>query len=509
MECLRTTGGVRLEGSVTAGGSKNAALPIMAAAILAAGPVTLARVPDLVDVNTMALLLGHLGVEVKRGLDDRLRIDTVDASATRADYHLVRRMRASFCVLGPLLARRGRGVVSLPGGCNIGTRPVDLHLAGLAALGADIGIEHGYVIAEARQLRGAVLDLAGPLGPTVTGTANVMTAAARARGRTTIRGAAREPEIVDLGQFLNALGAEIEGLGTETIEIRGVEGLSGGEYRVIPDRIETATLLMAAAITGGKATVVGADATHLAAVLEALSQMGCDLSVQGNHIALAAAGRLRGVQIIAEPYPGIPTDLQAAIHGSGVAGPGRSSIGDGVFPDRFMQVAELARLGARIERRAAVATVDGVERLSGASVMASDLRASAALVLAGLAAEGETVIRRIYHLDRGYERLEQKLRQLGAGSFGTATKKTPRSHCRSRKPRSSAERADFTPRRDKLSGKARFSSTSPGRASCPRAGSRPSSGTSRRCRRHSAPTAPRASSAASAIPTRATADGPR
>ncbi len=211
MECLRTIGGVRLEGSVAAGGSKNAALPIMAAAILADGPVVLERVPNLVDVNTMALLLGHLGVEVKRGLDDRVRVETVDAAATRADYHLVRRMRASFCVLGPLVARRGRGVVSLPGGCNIGTRPVDLHLAGLAALGAEIRIEHGYVVAEARRLHGAEIDLRGPQGPTVTGTANVMTAATMARGRTTIRGAAREPEIVDLGRFLNALGAGSRG----------------------------------------------------------------------------------------------------------------------------------------------------------------------------------------------------------------------------------------------------------------------------------------------------------
>ncbi len=414
MECLRTKGGVRLEGTLAAGGSKNAALPIMAAAILAHEPVTLERVPDLVDVNTMALLLGHLGVEVKRGLDNRIRIETVDAGPTRADYHLVRRMRASFCVLGPLVARRGRGVVSLPGGCNIGTRSVDLHLAGLAALGADIRIEHGYVVAEARRLQGAEIDLRGPLGPTVTGTANVMTAAATARGHTTIRGAAREPEIVDLGRFLISLGAEIEGLGGEVIEIKGVDALGGGPYRVIPDRIETATLLMAAAITGGRATVVDAEASHLTAVLVALSEMGCRVMAGRGHVTLCAEGRLRPARIVARPYPGVPSDLQAQFMALAALADGRSAIADAVFPERFMHVAELARLGARIERRGSTAKVAGVARLSGAEVMAGDLRASAALVLAGLAAEGETIVRRIYHLDRGYERLEQKLRRLGA-----------------------------------------------------------------------------------------------
>ena len=414
MECLRTIGGVRLEGSVAAGGSKNAALPIMAAAILADGPVVLERVPNLVDVNTMALLLGHLGVEVKRGLDDRVRVETVDAAATRADYHLVRRMRASFCVLGPLVARRGRGVVSLPGGCNIGTRPVDLHLAGLAALGAEIRIEHGYVVAEARRLRGAEIDLRGPQGPTVTGTANVMTAATMARGRTTIRGAAREPEIVDLGRFLIALGARIEGLGGEVIEIRGVDALGGAAYRVIPDRIETATLLMAAAITGGSATVVDAEPAHLAAVLDALAEMGCDVYLDRHRVRLRADQRLRPMRIVAQPYPGIPSDLQAQFMALAALANGRSTIADAVFPDRFMHVAELARLGARIERRGKEASIEGPNRLSGAEVTASDLRASAALVLAGLAAEGETIVRQIHHLDRGYERLEHKLRKFGA-----------------------------------------------------------------------------------------------
>ena len=414
MDCLRITGGVALDGSVRASGSKNAALPIMAASILAAGPVVLDGVPELVDVDTLSLLLGHLGVEVKRGLDGELRIETVDPRSTRADYELVRRMRASFCVLGPLVARRGRAVVSLPGGCNIGTRPVDLHLAGLAALGADIRIERGYVFAEARRLRAATIDLGGPRGPTVTGTANVMSAATVARGRTILRGAAAEPEIVDLGRFLIACGARIAGLGGDTIEIDGVEQLAGARHRVIPDRIEAATLLIAAAITEGATTVTGARAEHLTAVLEALVETGADVEVDRDAITLRAGRRPRPMRFVARPYPGIPSDLQAQFMALLTLAEGRSEIVDEVFPERFMHVAELNRLGARIERQGSAAIVHGVSRLSGAAVMASDLRASAALVLAGLAAADETIVRRVYHLDRGYERLEKKLAHLGA-----------------------------------------------------------------------------------------------
>jgi UDP-N-acetylglucosamine 1-carboxyvinyltransferase len=323
-------------------------------------------------------------------------------------------MRASFCVLGPLVARRGRAVVSLPGGCNIGTRPVDLHLAGLQALGADIRIERGYVLARARRLRGAEIDLGGPHGPTVTGTANVMRAATVARGTTTIRGAATEPEIVDLGRFLIAAGARIAGLGSQTIEIRGVEQLSGARHRVIGDRIEAATLLISAAITGGTATVVGARADHLTAVLEALAETGIDVHCDAGAITVRASGRLRPIDLIARPYPGIPTDLQAQFMALLTLAEGTSSIRDEVFPERFMHVAELNRLGARIERQGSAAIVHGVSRLSGAAVMASDLRASAALVLAGLAASEETIVRRVYHLDRGYQRLEKKLATLGA-----------------------------------------------------------------------------------------------
>jgi UDP-N-acetylglucosamine 1-carboxyvinyltransferase len=414
MDCLRIIGGVPLDGTVTASGSKNAALPIMAASILAAGPVVLVGVPELVDVDTLSLLLGHLGVDVKRGADGALRIETVDPRPTRADYELVRRMRASVCVLGPLLARRGRAVVSLPGGCNIGTRPVDLHLAGLAALGADIRIERGYVFAEARRLRGATIELRGALGPTVTGTANVMSAASVARGRTIIRGAAAEPEIVDLGQFLIACGARIAGLGSDRIEIEGVEQLTGARHRVIGDRIEAATLLIAAAITQGRAQVLGARAEHLTAVLEALVETGCDVDVAGEAVALRAARRPRLLDLVARPYPGIPSDLQAQFMALLTLAEGTSSISDCVFPERFMHVAELNRLGARIERQGSAAIVHGVSGLSGAAVMASDLRASAALVLAGLAAADETIVRRVYHLDRGYEQLEKKLRALGA-----------------------------------------------------------------------------------------------
>lgn len=414
MDCLRINGPVRLEGTVTASGSKNAALPIMAASILATGPVVLAGVPELVDVDTLALLLGHLGVEVKRRAGGDLRIETVDERPTRAEYDLVRRMRASFCVLGPLLARRGRAAVSLPGGCNIGTRPIDLHLAGLRALGAEIRVEHGYVVAEARRLRGAQIELRGPRGPTVTGTANVMSAAVVARGRTIIRGAAAEPEIVDLGRFLIAGGANISGLGTDTIEIDGVEQLSGAWHRVIPDRIEAATLLIAAAITQGTATVQGVCADHLTAVLEALAAAGADVLCGANQITVRAANRPRPIDLVARPYPGIPSDLQAQFMALLTLAEGSSAIVDEVFPERFMHVAELNRLGAHIERQGSVAMVRGVRRLSGAGVMASDLRASAALVLAGLAAGSETIVRRVYHLDRGYQRLEEKLVRLGA-----------------------------------------------------------------------------------------------
>ncbi len=414
MDVFRIEGGTPLCGEVAVSGSKNAALPIMAASILASETVWLARVPELLDVQTLSLVLGHLGVESKRQFDGCLKIEIVDPGLCRADYELVRRMRASFCVLGPLLARRGRAVVSLPGGCNIGDRPVDLHLRGLAALGAEIRVEHGYIIAKAKRLVGARVHLSGPQGPTVTGTANVLCAATLAQGRTTITGAALEPEIVDLGRFLIALGARIDGLGTPTLEVEGQSELGGATYTIIPDRIEAATLLLSAAITGGSATICGAAPEHLEEVLAALQQAGARVQCHGDRISIAAPTRPQATDATALPYPGIPTDLQSQWMVWMACADGCSVIRDRVFSDRFLHVAELKRLGADIRHSGDVALVRGVNRLSGAEVMASDLRAGAALVLAGLAAEGQTIVRRIYHLDRGYERFEAKLRGLGA-----------------------------------------------------------------------------------------------
>ncbi len=414
MDALRITGGQRLHGTVAAGGSKNATLPIMAASILCDGPVVLSAAPWLTDVCTLAELLRHLGVESQRDLAGDLHLCTADITPTTAPTGLVRRMRASFCVLGPLLARRGRAVVPLPGGCNIGHRPVDLHLAGLTALGANLRIDRGFVIAEARQLQGAKVELRGPNGSTVTGTANVLSAAVLARGTTIITGAATEPEIVDLGRFLIAAGAIIEGLGTDTLEITGVEGLAGAQHEVIPDRIEAATLLLAAAITRGTVSVTHVRPEHLTAVLEAFSAAGALVAVGNHKITLHAENRPLPIDLIARPYPGVPTDVQAQFMALLALADGASVIADDVFPERSLHLAELARLGARIERRDRLALIEGVHRLSGAEVTATDLRATAALVLAGLAARGETVIHEAEYLQRGYENLPEKLNQLGA-----------------------------------------------------------------------------------------------
>jgi UDP-N-acetylglucosamine 1-carboxyvinyltransferase len=406
-------GGATLRGMLAAGGSKNAALPIMAAAILADGAVEIENAPRLADVDTLAAVLGQLGVQVGR-TETGLRLETVDSRPTRAGYELVRRMRASFCVLGPLLARRGTAVVSLPGGCRIGDRPVDLHLRGLTALGAELKLSHGYVIARAPRLVGAQIDLSGQRGPTVTGTANVLSAAVLAQGTTTITGAAVEPEIVDLGRFLNAMGARISGLGSSTLRVEGVRRLTGVRYRVIPDRIEIATLLLAAAITRGEVTVTGVVPEHLESVVGLLRQAGAEVETGEQHVAIDASGPLRPVDITARPYPGIPTDVQAQWMALLAGLPGSGVVRDEVFPDRFSHVDELRRLGAQIERRSGMAVVTGVTQLTGAAVTASDLRASAALVLAGLAARGRTTVEEIQHLDRGYERLDQKLNSLGA-----------------------------------------------------------------------------------------------
>lgn len=425
MDVISIYGGRPLRGTVSSSGSKNAALPIMAASILVDEPIVLAGVPDVTDVNTQALVLGHLGVEVKRRPTGTLHIHTVDPAPVTASAELVQCMRASFCMLGPLLAKRGRAVVALPGGCQIGPRPLDLHLQGLSALGAKIHIENGYVIATAKSLHGAEMNLSGLHGPTVTGTANVLMAAVLTRGETVIHGAAREPEIVDLGEFLISLGARIDGLGTSTLQIRGVQqlGCSGAiVYRIIPDRIETGTLLLAGAITGGDVTVRGCRPDHLDAALAVLNDAGIMIDVGRDWIRAAIAGRPLSFHFCALPHPGVPTDLQPQFTALAAIADGVSTIGDRVFPYRFAHVQELVRLSANIAQQKGSVSITGVEQLGNSTqlsdhpyeVFASDLRAGAALVLAGLAAPSHSIIRQVHHLRRGYESLPQKLRSLGA-----------------------------------------------------------------------------------------------
>jgi len=407
-------GGHPLQGTVHVDGSKNASLPILAATLAIAGEVTLEQVPQLQDVATMRQLLQSIGAAVELLDDGSIRINAHDVRSSVASYELVRQMRASVCVLGPLLARFGTARVSLPGGCNIGHRPIDLHLRGLAALGADIRLEAGYIVAEGSQLYGAELDLCGPHGPTVTGTCNIMIAAALAKGRTRIRSAAKEPEVQDFARFLNAAGAQISGAGTSIVEIDGVDHLRGVRHAVIPDRIEAATLAIAAAITHGDVTIKNAPTTHLTSVLNALDLIGIPFEVTPDTLHIRASSRLRPARLTADPYPGLPTDCQAQFMALLSTIPGESRITDTVFPERFMHAAELVRMGADIRIQGNSAVIDGVTQLSAAPVMASDLRASAALVLAALAAEGHSEIRRVYHLDRGYHAFEQKLNQLGA-----------------------------------------------------------------------------------------------
>jgi len=416
MDMLVIRGGTPLRGSVRVSGAKNAALPIMAATLLTDGPVRLSEVPRLADVATLTQLLRFLGVEVEATGNNEISLQVVDRNPCTAPYDLVRKMRASICVLGPLLARRGRARVSLPGGCNIGHRPIDLHLRGLESLGARVRVENGYVIAAARRLRGATIDLAGPQGTTVTGTANIMAAAVLANGATTITSAALEPEIVDLANFLNRLGARISGHGTPVIRVEGVPSLDGGTHTVIPDRIEAATLLMAALATRGEVSIQNVCQHDLHSVVELLRQAGAQVDFDDRTATLAIrhGSQFHPISFSAAPFPGIPTDVQAQLTALFTSGQGTSTVTDTVFPDRFMHVSELCRMGASIERRGDSAVIHGGLRLTGASVMASDLRASAALVIAALGAEGESTIRRVYHLDRGYERLDLKLMALGA-----------------------------------------------------------------------------------------------
>ncbi len=412
MFCIE--GGYSLCGTVRAGGSKNASLPIMAASLAIIGEVILEQVPQLRDVQTMQQLLQAVGAAVEVGNDGRIFIDATEVKSSVAPYELVRQMRASVCVLGPLLARFGTARVSLPGGCNIGHRPIDLHLRGMTALGADIRLEGGYVIATVSQLRGADVDLCGPHGPTVTGTCNVMVAAALAKGRTVIRSAAQEPEVQDFACFLNAAGARISGAGTSIVEVDGVDHLHKVRHTVIPDRIEAATLALAAAITKGDVTIQNAPTRHMTSVMNALDRIGVSVDVTSDTLHVRGGAILRPADVTAEPYPGLPTDCQAQFMALLSTVTGESRITDCVFHERFMHAAELVRMGANIRVHGNTAILNGVSKLSGAPVMASDLRASAALVLAALAAEGRSEIRRVYHLDRGYHAFEQKLNQLGA-----------------------------------------------------------------------------------------------
>jgi UDP-N-acetylglucosamine 1-carboxyvinyltransferase len=413
MQKIVIEGGKPLAGEVSVSGSKNATLPIMAACLLAEGECRISGAPDLTDVETLGKVLGSLGTRVTRSADGTLSITVEDESKSTAEYDLVRTMRGSICVLGPMVAKRGYAKVSLPGGCVIGARPIDLHLKGLAALGAEISCEHGYVTARAERLRGARIYMGGSFGSSVLATANVMMAACLAEGQTILEHAACEPEIEDLARFLIDMGASIEGAGSHRLLIRGVRRLDGAAHRVIPDRIEAATYLAAAAVTHGQVTVKGADPGHLAAVLDRFQEAGVRLTVSGASIR-AEPSELRGTDVTTLPFPGFPTDMQAQFMAMLAVAEGTSTITEKIYPERFMHAAELTRLGAKINVRSNVAVVEGVRRLTGATVMASDLRASAALVIAGLVAEGRTDLRRIYHLDRGYDGLVGKLCTLGA-----------------------------------------------------------------------------------------------
>ena len=411
-ERLVIEGGVGLEGTVAVSAAKNAALPALAATLLTADPVIFENLPRLADVGTICRLLERLGAEIVLTDAGQAQVRVCRVTRHEAPYELVSTMRASVLVLGPLLARTGRARVALPGGCAIGLRPIDQHLKGLARLGADIRIENGYVVAQASRLKGAwfTADLV-----TVTGTENLMMAAALADGTTVIENAAREPEVGDLASLLRVMGAKVEGDGTGRIEIQGVPELGGGRHRIIPDRVEAGTLLAAGAITGGDVTVTDVAPQHLSAVLAKLEESGAHLEVRDRIIRVRAPARPGPADVITQPFPGFPTDMQAQMMSLLGLSDGISRITETIFENRFMHVAELCRMGARIETDGATAVVRGVPRYQGAPVMASDLRASAALVLAGLAAKGRTEISRVYHLDRGYERLDRKLADLGAG----------------------------------------------------------------------------------------------
>jgi UDP-N-acetylglucosamine 1-carboxyvinyltransferase len=413
MDKLRIRGGRRLAGEIAISGAKNAALPELCAALLTAEPVLLSNVPRLHDVTTMLKLLRTLGVVAEASADAEatVSLDAGRVTNREAAYDLVKTMRASILVLGPLVARFGEARVSLPGGCSIGTRPVDQHIKGLQALGAEVTVEHGYIVARARQLKGARIttDMV-----TVTGTENLLMAATLAEGETVLENAAQEPEIPDLADMLIAMGARIEGHGTSRIRIEGVRELHGVAHRIIADRIEAGTFLCAVVAAGGDAVLRHARADHLEAVIDKRREAGATIEAGDDWIRVRAAGRPRAVSFRTSEYPAFPTDMQAQFMALDCIAEGASSIAETIFENRFMHVPEMLRLGAHIEVDGRVAVIQGIEKLSGAAVMATDLRASAGLVIAGLVAQGETVVDRIYHLDRGYDRMEAKLRSLGA-----------------------------------------------------------------------------------------------
>lgn len=408
------SGGNRLRGTIRISGAKNSSLPIMAAALLCEGEVVLHDVPVVADVKSLSELLSKLGVDVDRRADGALRLMVRDEMNFRAEYDIVRKMRASICVLGPLLAKRHNAQVSMPGGCAIGDRPVDIHLRAMRKLGAEIDLISGDILAKAKKLRGCEMFLGGPFGSSVLATGNAMMAASLAEGVTVIEMAACEPEVVDLANFLNKCGASITGHGTPRLVIEGVKKLHGCEHRVIPDRIEAGTYMIAAAITNGELKLENCRVDHLMAFVDRLAAIGIDVERKPDHVIVASARRLEPIEVVTQPFPGMPTDLQAQLLTLLCLADGNSIVTEKIFPDRFMHVPELARMGARLHKEGPTVMVQGVKRLSGAPVMASDLRASAALVLAGLAARGTTDVNRIYHLERGYDRMDEKLRAVGA-----------------------------------------------------------------------------------------------
>jgi UDP-N-acetylglucosamine 1-carboxyvinyltransferase len=412
MDKILIHGGRALSGSIKVSGSKNSALPILAATLLSREPCVVHGVPDLSDTHYMLQILAHLGAQVERASG------TVSVTAEKvqsvAPYDVVRKMRASVCVLGPLLGRCKEATVSLPGGCVIGDRPIDLHLRGFEALGAAVRVESGDVKVFAPKLTGAVINLRGKFGPTVLGTDNVMMAAVLADGVTVIEAAAQEPEVVDLANFLNKMGAKIEGAGTRRIIVEGVPALHGAEHRVIPDRIEAGTFLVAGAICGQGVTVKRVEPEHIRSVTDALATCGFPINIADHSVSISPNGEAKALELMTEPYPGFPTDMQAQMCALLSTSDGISVVTDSIFPQRYMHVAELKRMGAQVQLEGATAVIQGVDRLLGAQVMASDLRASAALVLAGLKADGITEVSRVYHIDRGYEHLDEKLSELGA-----------------------------------------------------------------------------------------------